>query len=109
MYDDGVSRQGKTLVSAAAAGEDIFHVIHGEIHLVMTPFNQFGKADVELRDVAFAPLQHEFVAAGNYFEVGKIGAEFGKYLVSDAVNLNGVDGFQLNGFLHTGTNIRLLF
>ena len=37
------------------------------------------------------------------------GIKFGQYFVADAVNFNGVDGFQPDRFLHTGTNIRYLF
>ena len=91
------------------AGKDVFHVIHGEVHLVMALFHQLGKANVEFRNVAFVPFQHEFVAPGDHLQVREIGTEFREYFVADPENLNGVHGFQMDGFLHTHTNILHLF
>ena len=59
-----------------------------------------GKADVELCNVAFLAFQDEFVAAGNYFKMGKIRAEFAQDSIACTINFYGVDGFQLDRFFH---------
>jgi len=98
IHNDGVAVQAEAV--RAVAGEDILYVVHGEIHLVMAPFHQLGKADVELCNVAFLAFQDEFVAAGNYFKMGEIRAEFAQDSIASTINFYGVDGFQLDRFFH---------
>ena len=91
VNDDGIAVQAEAVV--AVAGEDVLYVVHGEVHLVVPSFHQLGKADVELRNVAFLAFQDEFVAAGDHFEMGKIGAEFAQDPVAGTIYFYGVNGF----------------
>ena len=102
VHDDGVRRRAGLSV---VAGEDVLHVIDREVHLAVTAVHQFGKPDVELCDVALAAVQDEFVAAGHYLQMRKVGAEFGKDFIAHPIDFDGVDGFKRDRFLHTGTKI----
>ena len=75
----------------------------------MAPFHQLGKADVEFRYVALVAFQDEFIAPGHHLQVGEIGTEFREYFIADPENLDGVHGFQMDGFLHKHANILQLF
>ena len=90
VHNDGVAVQAEAVV--AVAGENVLYVVYGKVHLVVPPFHQLGKADVELRNVAFLAFQDEFVAAGDHFQVGKIRAEFAQNPVACTINFYGVDG-----------------
>ena len=97
MDNHGVGRGTGSL----PAGEDVLHVVGGEVHLVVTAVNEFGKADVELGNVAFPAFQNEFVTPCNYLQMREVRAELGEYFVAHAIDFYGVDGFQRDGFLHT--------
>ena len=102
MYDDHIGRGAGIL---SASGENVLHVVSGEVHLVVPAVYELCKADVELCDVAFTAFQDELVAPRHHLQVGEIGAEFSEDLVAHAIDFYGVDGFQRDGFLHMDTNI----
>ena len=97
--DDGIAFQ-PVLRGRGFSLEDGLYVVGGQVHLMATPLDQFAQVDVEIGDVALLALQDEFPPAGDNLQVRVIGAELRKDLVAGPIQVNGVDGFQGEGFFH---------
>ena len=102
--DDGIAAEAE-LPGGILAVENVFHVIDGQVHLAVTAFDQFSEPDVEFLDLGTLSLYDQFVPAGDDFQAREIGAEFFQDFVSDPEDLDGVHGFQRNGFLHVQYSI----
>ena len=67
---------------------------------MVAPLDEFFEARVEQGDVLFPAFQDEFVAAGGHLQFREIGTELVEDAAACPVDLDRVNGFQEEAFLH---------
>ena len=91
----GISAQSES-VGGGFAVEEVFHVIWGEVHLVLSSFYQHLQLYGEFLDIGVLSVEYYFIASCCDLKIGKIAAQSLKIPVSGSVDFNGVDCFKLD-------------
>ena len=101
VVDDNLRPVRKSLFLTYSLVEQSLHVIAAQAPLVHPLLDQLVQFRIEGCHIGLAPFQKKFITPGNHLEFRKPAAHNLQQLVGWSINLNRVNCFKDNLFLHT--------